>query len=51
MFIDRKTMNLRAPFEGAERSYVGIGQVEFRPFERRRRGLALHGYKHRTPAE
>ncbi len=28
-------MNLRAPFEGAERYYLGTGQVEFRPFERR----------------
>ncbi len=51
MFIDRKTMNLPAPFEGAERYYLGTGQVEFRPFERRRTGLDLHGYKHLTPPE
>ena len=37
MFIDCDTMNIFATFEGAERYQMSTWQVEFRPFERRRK--------------
>jgi hypothetical protein len=49
MFIDRKTMNLRAPFEGAELNLVGIQGVSFRPVERRTESHGLSVYQHLTP--
>ena len=49
MFIESPASKEPAPSEGAECFLVSTFQVEFRPFERRRRDLSTAGYKHGTP--
>ncbi len=49
MFIERSVKREAAPFEEAEWCWSGKSLLDFRFFERSRRGSCVSIYKHLTP--